>query len=214
MPETTHNEITVINLSANEIGTFDQDLSCFTNLEELNLSYNWATELVQLWDLPNLKTLKLHKNALTTTSTISSAGSFPMLEDLNIWYNELTDLIGIENLSSLVSLEAYHNKLESLVWVERLEQLEELKVEFNKLKSWDIEQILQMSAVQYITAKWNSVTESLLEEIKNSNNAYIEQVKEQIDLERLIEQWAQIFEINADWEIVDQDGNKVDLDTE
>ena len=76
-----HMEIWHLDLSNNAIKIVDQDLSCLAALKTLNLSYNAIEVVKTLGSLPNLVELKLHKNQLTSTSSLPF---LPSLEKLNL----------------------------------------------------------------------------------------------------------------------------------
>ena len=174
-----HDKIWFIDLSSNRIRIVDQDLGCLVNLKELNLSYNEIEGVKNLWVLPNLTTLKLQKNNLSTTQWLPD---FPALEKLNLWFNSLIEATGLEKYTNLEVLELYHNEIETLVWLENLQQLEQLKVEFNNIKDFWFVETLKAQWLEVMTAKWNEIKESLLEELRVMNNDYINKLQEQFTL--------------------------------
>lgn len=158
-----------INLMNNNITLANQDLSCLTWLETLNLSYNDIEVIGDLWTLPSLKELQLQKNNITSTKGFPE---FPVLEKLNLSYNKLKKLSDPENFKTLVTLELVHNELEELVGLEKIEKLKELKVEFNKLK--DIKSIDDLMNLEIVTTKWNELKASLIEKLEEINESYVE----------------------------------------
>lgn len=170
-----HKDVRYLDLSDNSIRIVDQDLTCLVNLKSLNLSYNEIETVKNLWVLPSLNEFKLQKNNLTSISWLPD---FPALEKLNVWFNQLSETLWIEKYTSLKQLELYHNQLESVIWLENLENLKELKVEFNNIKDFGFVDTLKQQWLELMTAKWNEIKDSLLDELKIMNNDYLDQLKD------------------------------------
>ena len=84
-----YREVYSIDLGRNEIEKVDTDLSCFSELKELNLSYNEISKVVDFGDVPMLEILKLHKNQLTS---LANFPDLPKIKQLNLGYNQLNDV--------------------------------------------------------------------------------------------------------------------------
>lgn len=171
-----HMNVRNLDLSNNKIRIVDQDLSCLINLKSLNLSYNEIEIVKDLWILPNLNQLKLQKNNIDNTLWLPD---FPALESLNLWFNNLTTTLWLERYTNLESLELYHNQIQEVVWLENLEKLEQLKVEFNNIKDFEFVDTLKQQGLELMTAKWNEVKDWFLEELREMNNAYLDQLKDE-----------------------------------
>jgi len=55
-----------IDLSSNSISVVSGDLSCFSELRSIDLSFNEITSFTTLGNVPGLKELIIHKNNLTS----------------------------------------------------------------------------------------------------------------------------------------------------
>lgn len=175
MNEEDHEQVRRLDLSNNLIRIVDQDLSCLVNLKSLNLSYNEIEVVKDLWVLPALNEFKLQKNNIDSTIWLPD---FPALESLNLWFNNLTTTLWLEKYTNLQSLELYHNQIQEVVWLENLQKLELLKVEFNNIKDFQFVDTLKQQGLELMTAKWNEIKDSLLDELKQMNNDYLDQFKE------------------------------------
>ena len=82
--------MTILNLAANELSNLPKDLSCFAQLEELNLASNsfgvesQSAVLDSLATLPKLKKLNLSRNRFTVWE---SEAEFPNLIELYLAFN-------------------------------------------------------------------------------------------------------------------------------
>lgn len=171
LDETDHAKIRTINLQDNHIKLVNQDLSCLTNIETINIGYNEVDAVRSLWNIPSLKNLKLNKNNL---ASLVNFPEFEGLENLSLSFNKLKDVDGISWLKNLVTLELAHNQIESLVGVENLQKLQALKVEFNKLK--DLKSIEDLNNLEFVSAAKNQLREALLEELNEMNESFLNKI--------------------------------------
>jgi len=171
MDEDDHPKVRTINLQQNKIKLVNQDISCLTNIETVNISFNEVDAVRSLGELPSLKSLQLQKNKITS---LVNFPEFDGLENLTLSFNKLKDTSGIENLKNLVTLELAHNEIESLVGLENMEKLEALKVEFNKLK--DLNGIEDLKNLEFVSAAKNQLKEKLLEEMNEMNESFLNKI--------------------------------------
>lgn len=162
-----HSKIIALNLSNNKIRVVNRDLSCLTNLQSLNISYNQIEVVQTLGSLPSLIELRLHQNEIKTTKGFPN---FPALQNLSLAFNQLKEVEDISHLKNLVVLELHHNLLEKIDGIEQLEKLEQLKLEFNKLKDGEIRAVAdQLEKLSLLTAKGNELKEDLLNRLDGLN---------------------------------------------
>lgn len=169
--EEDHENIKAINLQDNEIELVNQDLSCLTNIELINISYNKVTAVRSLGDIPSLKQLKLQKNNI---STLENFPEFIGLESLVLSFNNLKDTVWLEKLKNLTNLELAHNSIENLVGVENLERLETLKIEFNNIR--EIDSLDDLKNLKFVSAARNQLRTSVEEELNKMNQLFLEKI--------------------------------------
>ena len=105
-----------------------------TNLDTLDLSYNWITSLTPLASLTNLEYLNLVKNNI---SDVTPLAGLTNLETLNLRWNKIKDVTPLAGLTNLETLRIGDNsKIGSSAMgqlVASLPNLEMLKINFTGL---------------------------------------------------------------------------------
>ena len=81
-------------LVSNNINLLLDELYKFTNLQELNLSFNKITEIKGLDKLVNLQKIDLSKNQITEIKAIDN---LIILQILNLYNNQITEIKGLDN---------------------------------------------------------------------------------------------------------------------
>ena len=144
---------TTIDISFNRFRTFR--FGVFSNLQELDISFNKLAALDFFDCLPALKVLKASNNLITSASVpngfvskieeldlsrnqLSSLSfmrtfSFPRLEQLSVSYNDLTDLSSLCEFQNLSHFDVSHNRV-SVLFKKTQSSLIYLNLESNALK--------------------------------------------------------------------------------
>lgn len=167
--QSDHANVYHIDLASNDIRVVDQDLSCFTFLQTLDLSFNQVDAVVTLGQLPMLRELSFEKNQLSSTSNLPA---FPSLEKLSLGYNNLREVTNIDQYQNLLELELQHNQIEQIVGAENLQKLEKIKLEFNNLQQADF--IEELTNLERATLRGNQIQQDLVERRSEITRRYIQ----------------------------------------
>ena len=105
-------DVSVLVLSDVGLSDFSSN-TCFTvasmcNLVDLNLSYNYLTDLTELMSLPKLERLHLGHNLIVSVLPVKKLVN---LKYLSMPHNQLTTLEGLEGLPMLSELNLAYNRL-------------------------------------------------------------------------------------------------------
>ena len=131
-----YDEIIELDLSKKNIASFMNNRNVpfeeFTELQKLNLSYNWMTFTYDIRFFTKLKELYLNDNKI---DDLSFAESLPNLEILNAENNEITYITCLNKCLNLKILKLSQNKIEflnsTLNTIKNLRKLEELTIKDN-----------------------------------------------------------------------------------
>ena len=131
-----YDEIIELDLSKKNIASFMNNRKVpfeeFTELQKLNLSYNWMTFTYDIRFFTKLKELYLNDNKI---DDLSFAESLPNLEILNAENNEITYITCLNKCLNLKILKLSQNKIEflnsTLNTIKNLRKLEELTIKDN-----------------------------------------------------------------------------------
>ena len=111
-----------------------------TNLDTLDLSYNWITSLTPLASLPNLEYLHLVKNNI---SDVTPLAGLTNLENLNLRWNKIKDVTPLASLTNLKRFGLGGNGITDVTPLASLTNLEHLILKDNtKLGSSAIGQLV------------------------------------------------------------------------
>ena len=131
-----YDEIVELDLSKKNIASFMNNRNVpfeeFTELQKLNLSYNWMTFTYDLRFFTKLKELYLNDNKI---DDLTFAESLPNLEILNAENNEISYITCLNKCINLKILKLSQNKIEflnsTLNTIKTLKKLEELTIKDN-----------------------------------------------------------------------------------
>jgi Leucine-rich repeat (LRR) protein len=131
-----YDEIIELDLSKKNIASFMNNRNVpfeeFTELQKLNLSYNWMTFTYDIRFFTKLKELYLNDNKI---DDLSFAESLPNLEILNAENNEISYITCLNKCLNLKILKLSQNKIEflnsTLNTIKNLRKLEELTIKDN-----------------------------------------------------------------------------------
>ena len=131
-----YDEIVELDLSKKNIASFMNNRNVpfeeFTELQKLNLSYNWMTFTYDIRFFTKLKELYLNDNKI---DDLSFAESLPNLEILNAENNEISYITCLNKCLNLKILKLSQNKIEflnsTLNTIKNLRNLEELTIKEN-----------------------------------------------------------------------------------
>ena len=131
-----YDEIVELDLSKKNIASFMNNRNVpfeeFTELQKLNLSYNWMTFTYDIRFFKKLKELYLNDNKI---DDLSFAESLPNLEILNAENNEISYITSLNKCLNLKILKLSQNKIEflnsTLNTIKNLRKLEELTIKDN-----------------------------------------------------------------------------------
>ncbi|XP_060663603.1 chaoptin isoform X1 [Drosophila nasuta] len=118
-----------LNASHNHISIFDDELSSYMYIYQVDISHNHVSKSDSFTNLANtLRFLNMAHNALGTLQS-HAFGDLEFLEILNISYNNLSSLRrrSFQGLNSLQELDLSHNQLDQLQ-VEQFSNLRKLRV--------------------------------------------------------------------------------------
>lgn len=102
-----------INLSDNKLMRIDESIRLAPNLKTLALDQNQLTTIEHLRDLPYLQTLSLCENQISLCMDLHLELGGNLMH-LNVSQNQLTSLIGFRKLFTLVKLDVSCNAVESV----------------------------------------------------------------------------------------------------
>ncbi|CEI95695.1 hypothetical protein RMCBS344292_09874 [Rhizopus microsporus] len=164
----SHNELTELHglpdslcyLYANNNRLTSIDLNNLTRLQQLNLSYNYLSQLENLSELKSLRALDLGHNFIRSYSPLGKLEGIVSLslksndihrlnefqefnqcsnlEILDLSFNRIERLESIESLTNLRELNIDHNNVKIVNLNRPMERLCKLKLSYNRLKSFDI----------------------------------------------------------------------------
>ena len=131
-----YDEIVELDLSKKNIASFMNNRNVpfeeFTELQKLNLSYNWMTFTYDIRFFTKLKELYINDNKI---DDLSFAESLPNLEILNAENNEISYITCLNKCLNLKILKLSQNKIEflnsTLNTIKNLRNLEELTIKEN-----------------------------------------------------------------------------------
>ncbi len=129
-------EYRVIDYRLELYGLNISDLNDIYNLENLktikflDLQDNDINSISLLEKISSLKSLNLCNNKI---SEINGLHNFKSLEELNLSDNEIINITGLENLKNLKILHLTSNKIENIQGLENLTNLEDLHLEDNRI---------------------------------------------------------------------------------
>ncbi|KDE06823.1 hypothetical protein MVLG_02859 [Microbotryum lychnidis-dioicae p1A1 Lamole] len=124
-----------IDVSHNQIDSVHQ-FACLKHLRELKADDNLVTNLEGLFGLDGLQKLSLRGNRVEVVDTTRS--KWTRLETLDLSRNAVTSFVGLERLSSLVSLNLDENKLNSIAATSPMPSLRVLRISANPLVKIDV----------------------------------------------------------------------------
>jgi len=127
-------------------------LERFTNLQELNCSYNKLTNLYGLSNCKSLQELNCEKNRITKLDGISNCTS---LQRLLCYSNHLTNLNDISNCISLQSLNCSRNLLTDIDGIAKCISLETLCLDSNYLENLD--GLINCRSLEVLTCDFNEL---------------------------------------------------------
>ena len=169
--------LTLLDLSGNELTGIPAQLAQLTNLNELNLYYNRLTGTIptQLAQLTNLTWLNLNYNELTGTIPAQLA-QLTNLEQLNLNNNELTGPIPpqLAQLTNLTELNLNNNELTGPIspQLTQLTNLERLDLSFNKLTGTIPAQLAQLTNLTWLDLSGNRLTGTIPAQLAQLTNLF------------------------------------------
>ncbi|MFX1257297.1 MAG: leucine-rich repeat domain-containing protein [Promethearchaeota archaeon] len=141
-------------------------LEKFTNLIELDLSFNRISEIKGLDNLTNLRVLNLRRNRISEINgldklinlenlslegnqirEIKGLTTLTKLKRFDLGYNRISEIKGLENLGKLEELLLHDNKIEEINGILHLVNLKRLSLENNLLKRDDIEYLKKLERI-------------------------------------------------------------------
>lgn len=127
-------------------------LSCFENLQELNLSGNLITNLDELEGMYNLEHLNLGGNRITDLTPLKNLNSLWYLDLID---NEIDSIAPITGLTDIFLLDVSGNILTSLEGIQGFSDLEVLMVGRNELS--DLRPISSLTNITWLDASENRI---------------------------------------------------------
>ncbi|MFB7295506.1 leucine-rich repeat domain-containing protein [Streptomyces rubiginosohelvolus] len=158
------NQLTTLNLYENQLTSVPESLGNLTQLSELHLYGNQLSSVPEsLGNLTQLKVLRLDINQLP--SVPESLGNLTQLTRLDLDNNELTEVPApLQNLTELTVLHLFNNHLESVPeWLGDLNKLTLIRLDSNELRDIpeSIGNLTKLNGLQLFGNQLTSVPESL-----------------------------------------------------
>lgn len=156
----------VLDLAANQLSGLDVDLSCLTNIQELNISYNNFTSLDGIESLPSLTILATHKNQLTDIDAIASQDK---LVSVNLGFNQIADITALSKLDQVQELLLNANQLSNVDALADLDTLVTLRLEFNNLTTDAVQDVIALPSIKFLTMAGNQIDQALVDKRNNKS---------------------------------------------
>ena len=120
-------------LEAKNINLLLNKLYKFTNLQELNLSYNKITEITEIKGLNNLINLQILNLSFNQITEIKGIDKLVNLQQLDLTYNKITEIKGLDKLVNLQQLDLYNNQITEIKAIDNLVNLQILYLSNNQI---------------------------------------------------------------------------------
>ena len=153
-------------LNLRKLNLTDEDiksLSEFTNLTNLDLSYNEISDISTLSKLTSLTKLDLSENKISDISSLSNLNN---LSELWLSANQINDISSISKLTNLTKLILSGNKISNIDSLSDLTELTKLWLSSNKIS--DISPLSDLTNLTELGVSFNQVSNtSALSNLKN-----------------------------------------------
>ncbi len=130
----------------------DNEIEKLINLEYLNLSFNFISNITLLSNLTNLIYLNLNKNCI---SDISPLTRLKNLTDLSLCDNEISNVSTLENITGLTFLSLKSNEINDISPLANLTQLIELKLDNNRINN--VHPLANLTNLMYLDLERNEI---------------------------------------------------------
>ena len=145
--------LTKLIINSNQI----TDISCLSNLTELQYLDLWSSEITDISYLSNLtglKNLDLWSNKITDISCLSNLTG---LQYLKLGSNQITDISCLSNLTGLQYLYLWNNQITDISCLSNLTELQYLNLGSNQIT--DISCLSNLTELQYLELSSNQITD-------------------------------------------------------
>ncbi len=156
----------ILDLAANQLSGLNVDLSCLTNIQELNISYNNLSSLDGIQNIPSLTVLTAHKNQITDIDAITS---HPDLVSANLGFNKIGDIDALSKLRQVQELLLNANLLTDVSALKGLDSLVTLRLEFNDLMTEAVQDIIALPNIKFLTMAGNKIDQALVDKRNNKS---------------------------------------------
>jgi Leucine-rich repeat (LRR) protein len=155
---------------------FGDKLGSLKNLEALNLSRNYFTNLDFLKGLEKLQDLNLRDNMLRDIGGLKNQ---PKLKQLDLSQNLIRDIQPLQNLKFLESVDLSSNQIKDVSLLSHLEYLYYLDLSFNHIASLEqVQQIVAMPYLQTLKIKNNPVCEQFPPDLLDEEDNQLKNLRE------------------------------------
>lgn len=168
LPENILQQISLLNLSLNQISSANYDFSCMPNLTQLDLSYNKISNLDNLILPKTVLRLSVQKNSLLSIKWIQD---YAELMELDISYNKIQDITPVFGLKNLISLTAHNNNIAYIDWLQDMKSLEVLKLEFNQIEDKvQTDKLLALTGLVEFSITYNKLDKEYVQSLQSKLN--------------------------------------------